>query len=311
MRRTALLAAAIGGLVVSSSFAGFTISHTVTSVDATYDQVDIFALNTGGDTGTGLLAVEIAVAADAGDVAYFRSTSAGAPNLTNTSETANRSFIRIDNEDASTTSLVSRTPAGNWPLVPAIGASTVGIEDFSVTVAGLAGAKPANTGAGALFATLFVSKGYGAAVTGNVGGEVGSKIPFSFNIGGPVNTAPEIASVVDAAVNFGSLVSTPLPFSATVNATDAQAADVLSLVAGTLPAGVTIGSITGGGTSPEQFVISGTVAYPGSNTTLVVPFTVSDGSLSTSGSFNIVVTPEPTALGALALGGMILGRRRK
>ena len=316
MRSTSIIAAAIGGLfVASSSFASFVVSRTYTSVDATFDRVDVYALNDGVGTGTGLLAVEMAVDGAVGSNAIFRSTAAGAPNITNTADTPNRSFVRIDSEDASTTSLVSRSPAGNWPLRADLGASTVGIEDFSVVVAGLAGAAPAQVAPGALFARLFVTKAYQGLATGNVGGSAGAKVGFSIQLGGGVvNVVPTINSNSGANVNFGAIVTTPLPFSGTVVLADADAGDVLSLTLGALPANVSGVTVTPSGTNPRTFTIAGTIAYIGNGTTNI-PFTTSDGQSASSpdptGVFAIRVTPEPASLSLIGLGGMLMGRRRK
>lgn len=307
--RRSILSAALGGLLASASWGGFTVSHDVVSVDTTLDRINLYALNTGGGTGTGLIAVELSVNANPGSLAYFRSTSSGSPNVTNTAETPLRSFVRIDNEDASTTSLVQRTPAGIWPLTPALGANTVGIEDFTATIASLAGPRPANLGIGVLFASLYVSKGYSGQISGYLGGEMGTKVPFV--VGSPPPPPPTlvISSVTNATVDFGPIVSTPMPYSASVGVTTSDPGALLSLSIGTLPAGVTA-SISGGGTSPASFTISGTVDYPGTNTTVLVPIIASDGFSTTAGTYAITITPEPGTLAAFGCTWVLVRRRR-
>lgn len=313
MRRTSIIAAAIGSLVASSAFAGFTVTNTRTSVDATLDRIDIYALNTGGDTGTGLLAVEMTSASTAGE-AVWRSTSAGNWNPLNSADTANRSQVRVDPEDVSSSSLVSKTPSANQPLAAAYGPSTVALGNFGVVIAGLSGAIPPQSPVtGNLFASLFVSKNFSSTISGNVGGSAGSKVGFSFvtvGTGGEVPVAPVVVPGSTANVVFGQIVTNGAPFSVVVNTTDANAADVLSLTVGSV-AGISNVVVTGGGTSPEAFTITGTVDYSLNGTTVVVPVTVSDGALTGSGSFSLVVTPEPTSLSLIGLSGLLMGRRRK
>ena len=131
MQRSMLIAAVLGGLS-SSAFGGFTITKTITPLTGGLQQIDLYALNTGNGTGTGLLTYELTVDGTAGSRVFFRSTAAGAPNIQNTTDTAKRSYFRIDDEDASMSSVVSRTPAApsTWTLAPDQGASTVGQEDF-------------------------------------------------------------------------------------------------------------------------------------------------------------------------------------
>lgn len=315
MRRTSIIAAAIGSLVASSAFAGFTVSHTRVSENATFDRIDIYALNDGAGTGTGLLAVEMTSAATAGE-AVWRSTAAGNWNPLNSADTALRSQVRVDPDDVSSSSLVSKTPSANQPLAPAYGASTVALGNFGVVIAGLSGAIAPQGATGNLFASLFVSKSYAATISGNVGGSAGAKVGFSFTTGGVVvqNVPPTITGNTGASVVFGTIVTTPLPFSGTVTVADADSADVLSLTLGALPANVSGVTVTPSGTNPKTFTIAGTIAYIGNGVTSI-PFSTSDGVAASSpdptGNFNITVTPEPASLSALALSSLLMGRRRK
>lgn len=309
MRRTFIIAAAIGSLVASSAFAGFVVSHTTTSVDATLDRIDIFARNTGGDTGTGLLAVEMSSDATAGE-AVWRSTSAGNWSPTNPADIASRSFVRVDFEDVSSTSLVSKTPAANQPLAAAYGPLTVALGDFGVVIAGLAGAIPAETGNGALFASLFVSKNFASTISGNVGGSAGAKVPFSFDVGSVVVNGRPVITPASQTVNvvFGQIVTNGAPFSATVSITDPEG-DAITAALGALPASVTGATITPAGGS--NYTIAGTVDYSANGTDVVVPFTASDAGGPSSGSVTLHVTPEPASLSLIGLSGLLMGRRRK
>jgi hypothetical protein len=125
---------------------------------------------------------------------------------------------------------------------------------------------------------------------------------------------PLILPVPPTPVVFGSNVGSGKTFSVTVHVTDPDAADILSLALGTLPAGVTNTLVSGGGVSPQGFTITGTVSYSLNKTTVTIPFNVTDGvgGHTVPGSFDLVVTPEPaslTALGGTALTGLV--RRRK
>lgn len=310
MRRTSIIAAAIGSLVASSAFAGFTVTHTTTSVDATLDRIDIYALNTGGDTGTGLLAVEMTSAATAGE-AVWRSTSAGNWNPLNSADTPNRSQVRVDPEDVSSSSLVSKTPSANQPLAAAYGPSTVALGNFGVVIAGLSGAiPPQSPTTGNLFASLFVSKNYAATISGNVGGSAGSKVGFSFNVGPIGGQPPVVASGASANVVFGQIVTNGAPFSVVVNVTDSDSPSVsLSVPAF---AGLSNVQVTpGSSASPAAFTITGTVNYSLNGQTIDVPVVASDGTLTGNGTFRLVITPEPTSLSLIGLSGLLMGRRRK
>ena len=318
MHRSALIAAAVGGIVSTSAFAGFTITKTTTVLGGGLTQIDLYALNTGGGTGTGLLTYDVTVDGTVGSRAFFRSTAAGAPNILNTSDTALKSYFRIDDEDSSTSSVVSRTPAApaTWTLAPDQGASTVGQEDFQTAIVGLQGAKIANTGAGAHFAQLIVNTGYAGTLSGTFAGDTGPGVVISgFSLGGAVvvNTPPTVVSPAPQTVTFGSTVSAGAPFSAVVTATDVDSADILTATAGTLPAGVSGVTVTKsivGGVS--QFTVQGTLAFSTNKTTVTIPVNVTDGTNTVGGSVVLNVVPEPTTLAALAgAAGLGLIRRRK
>lgn len=126
------------------------------------------------------------------------------------------------------------------------------------------------------------------------------------------NTAPVVTDPAPVAVVFGPTVTDGAPFSATVSATDVNLTDTLALAVGTLPAGISGIAVTGGGTSPQSFVVTGTVDYSLNGTTVLIPYTVSDGQGGTTpGTITLVITPEPTTLTALAGVGTLLLRRRK
>lgn len=310
MLRTGMLVAAISGCVVSTSFGGFVVTPVLQPVDATFDRMEFYARNTGGDTGVGLLAVEFTSTATAG-VAVWRSMSSGNWSPTNPTDVANRSAIRIDFEDVSSTSLVSKTPAANQPLAPAYGPLTVALGNFGVVIAGLSGAVPAETGNGALFASLYVSKNYHARFSGNVGGSAGAKVPFAIEVScSSCGGFPTIVPGSTANVVFGQVVTNGAPFSVVVNVTHTDPTDLISLAVGPVAGISNIVVTPTSATSPASFTVTGTVDYSLHGMTVVVPVIASDDGMQTSnGSFSLVVTPEPSSLCGLL--SLALTRRRR
>lgn len=306
MFRSAMLVAAISGSVVSSSFGGFVMSATTTSVDGTLDRIDLYARNTGGDTGTGLLAVELSSFSVSG-AAVWRSNSAGNWSPTNPADIANRSWVRIDEFDVSSTSLVSKAPSANQPLNPAYGPLTVSLGTFSIVVAGLSGAVPAETGNGAHFASLYVSKNFAASFSGYVGGSSGAKVPFGSP--GPVPVPPVIAPVPDVNVVFGQIVTDGATFSVNVTATDGNQGDTLSLAVGPVPGVSDVVVTPASALTPAVFTVTGRVDYSLNGTTVVVPLSVSDGLFTATSSFRLIVTPEPGMLSLLVASGCVRRRR--
>lgn len=165
--------------------------------------------------------------------------------------------------------------------------------------------------------------GYGASGTAGTfrlaqnAGNSASPNAFSFDGSTAVvssNAAPVVQPTGTTTVTFGSVVTSGAPFSVQVTATDTNATDVLKLAVGALPAGVGGVTVTptAGSVSPATFTVAGTLDYSTNQTTVTIPFTVTDGQGgSTPGTFALAVVPEPTSLAAL--GGVVasLIRRRK
>ena len=111
-------------------------------------------------------------------------------------------------------------------------------------------------------------------------------------------------------VTFGKVISSGLPFSATVTATSGDSTDVVTLTAGTLPAGVSniaiAKTVSSGVTS---FVVTGLLNYSTNQTTVVIPVNATNGFMTVGGNITLNVVPEPTAL--LTLGAIALITRRR
>lgn len=302
-----LVAAVCAGFSLPSK-AGFVVTGSLTSIDATLNRLDLFARNTGGDTGTELMAVEIFADVSSG-VSLWRATNAGGWDVTNAGEAPNRSFIRIDASDPSNTSIANRDPSFP-PADPQYGPNTIALADFSVAAASSSVPTAATEPPGALFAQLFVTKNFSAIFSGFLGGSAGPKAPWGFSLHGDP-TGPVIEnSGVSVDVVFGSTVSEGAPFSVTIHASDADGGDLLHLAAGALPPGISnlqISPATSG--SPASFTVTGVVDYSLNGLTVVVPITVTDSfGLNATGNFLLVVTPEPASVGAV--GACLLFVRR-
>lgn len=354
MRRTPIIAAAIGSLfVASSSFAAFTFTYQVSATPfGTYTNpatgtagpapvangtplytVDVYALNNGGGSGVGVKAIEMR---GSGLPTLWTTNTGGTPIGNNYNSVSgeklnpDRSYVTAEDVNDGDTGFLTETwaqlssngytPTGSWGNQGSGGVRTGSVNPWTIT--GNANAPVAdatlNGGKGLLVGHLVVAGTGAYSLTTLIGGSEGTKTEAttSLNIGGgtttpPTNANPVIAPVAPATVNFGPIVSNGAPFSVNVIVTDANAADVLAL-ATTAVAGITNVTVTGGGTSPQTFVVQGTVNYSLNGTTVIVPITATDGAGgSTTGSFSIIVTPEPASLSLIGLGGLLLGRRRK
>lgn len=313
MRRTSIIAAAFGGLVVaSSSFAGFTVTAAAPVTASGFDRYDITAVNTGGDTGTQIKGLEYfyAGAPAAFQVDDTTDPVGGDPDgIADTVNLLSTSRTRIR---------VSTTGANNVFVGVQPDNSAVQPNPYAAGAAAFQGAI-ANTGttqasgAGFQIARIFIPTGTSGVFSGNLGGDIGSKVPFSVNLvsGVVVNTAPVITPANQTVnVVFGAIVSSGAPFSATVSITDAETA--FTTAVGTLPAGVSGVTITPAG--GNNFTIAGTVDYSVNLTDVVVPFSATDAgspALTSNGSITLHVTPEPASLSLIGLSSMLMGRRRK
>ena len=311
MRCTAILAAAIGGFCVSSSFAGFTVTATKVAV-AGFDRYDVVAVNDGVGTGTQVKGLE-----------YFYNGAPAAFEVTDTTDTVGGDPDGINDtvnllSTTRTRLRVSTTGANNVfvGVSPSNGFAQPnpydgGASQFSGAIANTGTTQA--SGAGFQIARIFLPTGGSGVLSGNLGGDLGLKVPFLAVLGGVQNVAPVIVPPSQTVnVVFGAIVSSGAPFSANVTVTDANATDVLSLALGALPAGVTASVSGATGVSPRSFTISGVVDYSNNGTDVVIPLLASDGQGGTgTGTITLHVTPEPASLGLVGLSSLLMGRRRK
>lgn len=315
MRRTSLIAAAIGGLLVtSSSFAGFTVTATLGATVDGLDRWDVVAVNTGGDTGVQIKGLEYFYAGSPAAFQVDDVTDSGGGDPNGVADTVNllstsRTRIRVS-ATAANNVFVGVSPSNEFaepnPYAAGAAAFQGAIANTGTTNA---------SGAGFQVARIFIPAGGSGVFSGNIGGDIGSKVGYSVTLGGgPGGNDPVIVNDgASTTATFGQIVTNGAPFSIVIQGTDADAGDILSLAVGALPAGVsnvTVSPATSG--SPANFTVSGTVDYSLNGTTVNVPITLtSTQGTADTGSFNIVVVPEPTSLAALGLSGLLLGRRRK
>lgn len=285
--------------------------------------VDIYALNTGGDTGTGISALN--VSGTATNPFIWLTGPTGSPNETNYNGSAtflrngqDRSYVTLAESTTSDETFLDErytranvTPT-NFGNLGAGGARTGAIGTFSI--AGLADPivqadATVNGGKGLLVAHMVLPAGT-ALATVSAAGSSGSAVSETRSLlivtdPGPLVVAPTPPTTV----TFGPVVTNGAPFSVTINASGGPT-DILSLAVGAVPAGISNIIVTGGGPLPASFTVTGLVDYSLNKTTAIIPFTVSSSlGGSVASSFALVVIPEPTLFAGVGLGGWLLRRR--
>jgi hypothetical protein len=320
MRHTALFAAAIGGLLASSSFGALIVSISRgTSANAPgFDVVYLTARNDSGPTALQAQSVTFTT--------YNPDTGSTGPDVLQFPEGDEFGGVGTG---ASASAIASRSaPSGTYAFIPSATnvATTPGRPTdystpwraFSAQSFRTSSAFSTTAPAGLIIGAAVVPTGQSVWANGSVNPTLDTANSVNFDLfdGPPTdNVAPTIGANSGANVVFGAVTSVPLPFSGTVVVSDADAADTVALALGTLPANVSGVTITPSGQNPNGtvFTVSGLVSYVGNGPT-VIPIVASDNSslsADTNGTFVINVTPEPASLSALALSSLLMGRRRK
>jgi hypothetical protein len=317
--RIATLAAVSGVALASTAFAGFSFSSSrEVGVDGEpLDKISVFTLNDGNGTGFGLIALDVGFRSTGGSM-IFRSSTTGAPDVLNNADIDYRSSIRVDPADPSSSSIVQRTPTGNWPFRSDLGSRTVGINDFGIVLASLAGSVPAQDARGNLFATLFVDTGAQAFLKANskVGGSAGGATVTDVDIeigggGTPIDNPPAFgADVYNLVLDLGT--SGSANGSVAASATDPDAGQNPVITNGALPA-----FVTAAGDNPRDFtgaldsLEAMAAGWDRVNPLVIdVPLTATSNGLTDSATLRISIIPEPATLGLLAGAGLLALRRR-
>lgn len=314
-------AVAAVSLMAAVAQAGFTVTATLTSVTVNgtpLDRWDINAVNTGSDTGTQVKGLEYFYS---GSRVFFQvndfTDASGEGDPDHIPDTVNfnsnsLSRIRLNNTTANNV-FVGVSPAigpAQWnPYM-------VGRKQFLGAVANTGQTQA--SGSGYQIARFFTLQGGGGAFSGNLGGDIGAKVPFSvyagpFSGGAPA-AGPESNTLDEPVVaTFGSDVSAGAPFTLTLSYTLANPANPYALsttpIAGIRDVLVS-STVTG---NNQEILITGKVDYSRLYNPTIVPFGLSGGFGDPVDSFVVFAVPEPTMLGGLAMLGCALrrGKRRE
>jgi hypothetical protein len=359
MVRNFLIASAVTGalLASNSAYAAISLSSSRTPAafnDGTFGALDLIQIRaTGSGPSTYIIGVNFdAVMTGTGTpYAYWNTTTAGAPRVSNISGISGRSAVDFNaaaGDPGSTTNIAARRPTTSWNLanpgtvtgrIGAFGAEGNAIADAGGGFASFPSIVPGPV----TFMQFYVSPGAGIDFTKmEVGNQTGTKFVINgFSVpavGGPTNTAPSFTGasksaagnaaqvgtvtytaggtpVITVNINFGSLSTAPAAYSVDVAVTDPDTGNTLTLTPGTLPSGITATGSSAAGTGARNLTVSGTVS------TLLrgsfdVPLTLNDGvtgglEATSAGILRFVVIPEPTTLGLLAGVSLVGLRRRK
>lgn len=311
-----LAASALG--VSSSAWAGFNVSATRVSVNVNgtpLDRYDIVAVNTGGDTGTQIKGLEYDWV---GSRVFFQlddltdATGVGeSDNIPDTVRFNSNSLTRIRvNTAPSFNTFVGEQPyRGPTQWNPYM----AGLRSFRGAVANTGQTQA--TGTGFQIARIFTLVGGGGVFSGNLGGDLGSKVPYSM-YGGPMYHGPQVNYSLSTnlsepvVANFGSDPSQGAPFFVHISVGLANPFVATTLTTTPIPGirDVVVDSVVNGST--QDFFINGRVDYSRLYNPTIVPFHLG-GSGFAADAFTVFAMPEPasfiSALGLLAA----VGRRRR
>jgi hypothetical protein len=312
-----MMLAACLALPASSTWAGFAVTTTPTAVvvnGTPLDRYDIVAINTGGDTGTQVKGLEYYYS---GTRAFFEvedetdATGEGGPD--HIPDTANLisstlTRVRVANSLASNVYVGASPDFGPTQWNPYM----VGLKQFHGAIANTGQTQA--TGAGYQIARIFTLRGGYGAFSGNLGGDMGSKVPFGLYYGpsaspGPI---PVLGSNLEEPIVavFGSDAAAGAPFSVTIDVNVPDPNGTYTLATTPIP-GINDVSVTssGIGSTARQYTITGTVDYSRLYNPTIVPFGFGGSAFAPMDAFTVFAMPEPASLSLLGL-LLATGRRR-
>jgi hypothetical protein len=319
MRRTALIAA-VGSVLAIASFseAAFTLSAAPSvrpSTAAGTSAYDIFALNdVGGTDGNALQGLQFTFTGTNGTQVLFATEDNGDGTFGNdtynfsstTSSTnpaptdPNRSNLRIGS------ATLGEHTFTNAPSNFNINKSTFSADYALLSSATATTRAPATVPPGARFARLvFNTVTPTFNITGNFGGEIGTKSPASLTFPGVVTSPAPVVTITPQSVTVD--VSPPglEGFGPVLVATTG------TTLSNTAVPAILADNITIAGTGANR-TITGTGFNYTDIGTYTITFTGTDaGGATGTQTFNLTVVPEPTTIAALGMAGLGLIRRRK
>lgn len=295
-------------MVSSAATAGFSLSHSRTSVSELHDKIDLFITNTGGATGVDTLALDLggySIPAVSGTTATSKwSVTGGNPNVFGSFNSTTNSGLTLTNP---------HNPAFNFQVFKTPNTWTANMVDWGLVWAPLA-PRPLNNGSNFQFASLIVTKDSGMHFDLRTGGSIGAAVGLSYDVP-PVtgNSGPDITGTgnTDAGTEGGN--SFLIGVGGGTGGSGAASSNIqLSLVGdlqGALNAGATITPTAGG--------LRVDFDAPGQEGKIYnLSFRATDLSTGLSSvetlSLRVVagVVPEPTSLAALAGLTLVIRRRR-
>lgn len=297
-------------MLSSASFAGFFVTATLNSSANGFDRYDIVAVNTGINTGTQIKRLEYTyqgspVAFEVQDV-----DENGVNDLVHLLSTS-RTRIRVSSTPPANV-YESMSPDGYGvepnPYANPLSAFSGAIANTGTTQA---------TGTGFQIARLFLPTGGSGVFSGNLGGEVGPKVPFYVDV---TRDSPDyglfVTSITPNPVDvvFGSSAGPRVPFSATVRVDGAPPYREVSFALTQTPDGIhNISIATTAEIRTHTFVVSGMVDYSLNSQTVDLPFRADCPGIfqpTAFGTIRLNITPEPSSLVALSLVGAMFTRKR-
>lgn len=310
-----VLLATAGCCLASKAWAGFTVTATsggtFTFDGVPMDRYDITVVNTGGDTGTQVKGLEYFYS---GSRVYFEVNDTvdegggdpdGIPDTVNLLSTS-RTRVRVS-ANAANNVFVGVTPTNGFaqfsPYMPGVKQFSGAIANTGVTQA---------TGAGFQIARLFLIHGGVASFSGNIGGDIGAKVPFS-TFTTPPTLRVESVTPETAITSVGSEPGSRGAFEVMVRVVDDFPDGVLGLTVNSVPGVFDLTVSDNGGVSTRDYVITGSVDATRRGLATIIPITANDGSGNRYYDSICVfaLVPEPASLAVFSVLAIPRSRRSR